>query len=115
MGRVLCVKRRGVLLRCDAEKDGWARIEADFTEEGQLETIDADTEDAMILEGWVLLDGRDLGLPRQAQKYNNEKVPPVEEPRKTRTPAASTTTGRRSTASSRSRGPTGRSSCGPRA
>jgi hypothetical protein len=30
-GRVLCVKRG--LLRCDAEKDGWVRIEQDFTEE----------------------------------------------------------------------------------
>lgn len=82
-GRVLCVKRRGVLLRCDAEKDGWCRIEADFTEEGALEDVDADGDELQILEGWVLMDGRDLGLPRQLQRYANEKVPPQEEVRKT--------------------------------
>ena len=82
-GRVLCTRNRGMLLRCDAEKDGWARIEADFTEDGILETCDAENEDSQILEGWVLLDGRDLGLPRQLVRYQKEKVPPAEEPRKT--------------------------------
>lgn len=79
-GRVLCVKRG--LLRCDAEKDGWVRIEQDFTEEGHLENLTPETEDLQILEGWVLLDGRDLGLPRQMQKFAGEKVPPPEEARK---------------------------------
>ena len=37
-GKVLCNRGRGVLLRCDTEKDGWLRIEQDFTEEGPLET-----------------------------------------------------------------------------
>ena len=82
-GRVLCTRNRGMLLRCDAEKDGWARIEADFTEDGILEACDAENEDSQILEGWVLLDGRDLGLPRQLVRYQKEKVPPAEEPRKT--------------------------------
>lgn len=81
-GRVLCVKRRGVLLRCDTIKDGWARLEADFTEDGPLESADGFDEDSQVLEGWVLLDGRDLGLPRQLQKRDGEKVPPAEEPRK---------------------------------
>ena len=43
-GRVLCMKRRGVLLRCDTEKDGWVRIEGDFTEDGPIETHDENTE-----------------------------------------------------------------------
>jgi len=80
-GRVLCTWNRGRLLRCDCEKDGWARIEADFTEDGPLSPEDVDDEPAL-LEGWVLMDGRDLGLPRQLQKFNGEKVPPAEEPRK---------------------------------
>ena len=82
-GRVLCTKRRGVLLRCDAEREGWVRVEADFTEEGALEQYEEGCEEAQILEGWCLVDGRDLGLPRQLQKYAAEKVPPAEEPRKT--------------------------------
>ena len=81
-GKVLCTRTRGMLLRCDMERDGWARLEADFTEEeGILERVPED-EDAMILEGWVLIDGRDLGLPRQLQKYNKEKVPPPGDPKK---------------------------------
>lgn len=56
-GRVLCTWNRGRLLRCDCEKDGWARIEADFTEDGPLSPEDVDDEPAL-LEGWVLMDGR---------------------------------------------------------
>ena len=43
-GRVLCSMKRGKLLRCDTEKDGWVRIEADFTEEGPLDAYDENTE-----------------------------------------------------------------------
>ena len=75
-GKVLCNRGRGVLLRCDTEKDGWLRIEQDFTEEGPLETA-PDDDDSMVMEGWVLIDGRDLGLPRQLQKWKDEKVPPA--------------------------------------
>jgi tetratricopeptide (TPR) repeat protein len=72
-----------MLLRVDTEKDGWARLEADFTEEGPLEAVDdGDEEASPLLEGWVLMDGRDLGLPRQLQKRAGEKVPPQEEPRR---------------------------------
>ena len=74
-GKVLCQRRRGMLLRCDQEKDGWLRIEADFTEDGPLEMVPED-EDTMVMEGWVLIDGRDLGLPRQLQQRASEKVPP---------------------------------------
>lgn len=36
----------------------------------------------MILEGWVLIDGRDLGLPRQLMRRKDEKLPPAEEERR---------------------------------
>lgn len=81
-GRVLTTKRRGFLLRLDAVRDGWGRLEADFTEDGQVESAEALEEDTLLLEGWVLLDGRDLGLPRQCQKFVREKVPPAEEARR---------------------------------
>ena len=99
-GRVLATKPRGMLLRCDAERDGWVRVEEDYTEAGPLDSlgggadgsggrrVDDDERDddadggAALLEGWVLLDGRDLGLPRQLQKRRGEKVPPEEEPRR---------------------------------
>jgi len=84
-GKVITTKRRGMLLRCDQIRDGWGRLEADFTEDGQLENSKDLDDDTMVLEGWVLLDGRDLGLPRQLQKRDGEKLPPPEEPRKTRT------------------------------
>ena len=70
-----------MLMRCDTEKDGWVRLEMDFTEEGLLETV-PEEEDAMVLEGWVLMDGRDLGLPRQTIKHGGEKVPPPAEAKK---------------------------------
>ena len=88
-GRVLCTKSRGQLLRCDCERDGWVRLEADFSEEGPLDHVDGEGEEASnllegltsLLEGWVLIDGRDLGLPRQLVRREKEKVPPPEEPR----------------------------------
>ena len=52
-GRVLCVKSRGYLLRLDTLKEGWARLEADFTEEGQIEHVNAVEDDTPVLEGWV--------------------------------------------------------------
>ena len=75
-GKVLCVKRRGGLLRCDTVSNGWGRLESDFDEDGPLPE-DAE-EDSPVLEGWVLLDGRDLGLPRQTQLRAGEAEPPAE-------------------------------------
>ena len=54
-GRVLCLKSRGYLLRLDTLKEGWARLEADFTEEGQIDHVDAVEDDTPMLEGWVRL------------------------------------------------------------
>ena len=61
-GRVLCLKSRGHLLRLDTLKEGWARLEADFSEEGQIDHVDAVEDDTPVLEGWVRLmtaDGTD--------------------------------------------------------
>ena len=46
-GKVLCTKSRGVLLRCDCERDGWVRLEGDFTEEGPLDTCVARERDGL--------------------------------------------------------------------
>ena len=78
-GRVLCRRQRGMLLRCDMVKDGWARLEADFSDDGPIDTLDTLDDEQPLLEGWVLLDGRDLGLPCQLQRYAGEKVPPPAE------------------------------------
>ena len=99
-GRVLARRGRGRLLRADLVCDGWARLQEDFVEgaEGvKAETnLDgkgdgggwspsdlgsaANAEDAeagSLLEGWVLLDGRGLGLPRQlARRAEGEAEPP---------------------------------------
>jgi hypothetical protein len=80
-GRVLCTKRRGALLRVDKLTDGWARLEQDFDEEGPLLELGSRDDEAPVLEGWVLLDGRELGLPRQCQLRAGEAEPPAEEPR----------------------------------
>ncbi|KAL1510800.1 hypothetical protein AB1Y20_007085 [Prymnesium parvum] len=72
-GRVLAHKKRGGLLRCDLHRDGWVRVEEDFVESGPINQADPDDKEGALLEGWVLLDGRDLGLPRQLQRRDGEK------------------------------------------
>ena len=65
-GRVLMSKRRGMLLRLDCIKDGWGRLEADFTEEGQLETVNDLEDDSQVYEGYAAA-GRYVDLcPRPA-------------------------------------------------
>ena len=76
-GRVLTSKRRGGLLRVDLHRDGWVRVEEDFVESGPLNAADPEeVNESAMLEGWVLLDGRDLGLLRQLQLRAGEPEPP---------------------------------------
>ena len=99
-GRVLARRGRGRLLRVDLVHDGWARLQEDFVEvegaeggrahltgkgdDGGWPPSDlgsaANAEEAeagSLLEGWVLLDGRALGLVRQlARRGEGEAEPP---------------------------------------
>jgi len=106
-GRVLARRGRGQLLRTDLVRDGWARLQEDFVEAeadddagadgsgggkgdaagfprsdlgASVSLADADAAGAL-LEGWVLIDGRDLGLPSQlARRADGEAEPPPPEP-----------------------------------
>lgn len=108
-GRVLARRGRGQLLRTDLVRDGWARLQEDFVEAeadddgggdtgsggggkgdaagfrrsdlgASVSVADADAAGAL-LEGWVLLDGRDLGLSRQlARRADGEAEAPPPEP-----------------------------------
>jgi len=94
-GRVIGRKSHGALLRVDASKDGWVRLEEDFLEDGDGSQVtasamgyevdvDDDDEDGegeqQVLQGWVLLDGRDLGLNRQLIAYEGEGSAPKQPP-----------------------------------
>jgi len=89
-GRVVGRKTRGALLRLDGIADGWGRLEEDFVETG-VESVTASSlgfaldsegeeEELRLLEGWVLLDGRDLGLPRQLVAFGGEADAPPPPP-----------------------------------
>ena len=79
-GRVLTRRRRGGLLRVDFLRDGWVRLEEDFVESGPLSAGEPDElGESALLEGWVLADGRDVGLARQLQQRAGEPEPPAAE------------------------------------
>eukprot|EP00316_Scyphosphaera_apsteinii_P004274 CAMPEP_0119316352 /NCGR_PEP_ID=MMETSP1333-20130426/39425_1 /TAXON_ID=418940 /ORGANISM="Scyphosphaera apsteinii, Strain RCC1455" /LENGTH=508 /DNA_ID=CAMNT_0007321973 /DNA_START=74 /DNA_END=1600 /DNA_ORIENTATION=+ len=89
-GRVVGKKVHGALLRCDAMRDGWVRLEEDFLDnDAEIKAtaastgvvIDDDDEEVKLLEGWVLMDGRDLGLNRQLQSYKDEAEVPKDPPK----------------------------------
>lgn len=98
-GRVVARKARGALVRCDALCNGWVRLEEDFVERdddegdrdraphvsaaalGFLVGGSCEEEDALqLLEGWMLVDGRDLGLERQLVAYDGECEAPTASP-----------------------------------
>ena len=86
-GGLLTKREHGDLLRGDLLQDGWLRLEEDFVrvgsgmraKGGQPPEPNAEDEagrtiwceevasSASLLRGWVLVDGRDLGLPYQLQ------------------------------------------------
>ena len=90
-GRMVARKGHGALLRCDALKDGWVRLEEDFVDQIDADmasrvtvsslgfALDSDCEDEMqLVEGWVLVDGRDVGLQQQLVAYGGEgEAPPT--------------------------------------
>jgi len=89
-GRVVGRKTRGALLRVDGIADGWGRLEEDFVET-DAESVTASSlgfaldsegeeEELQLLEGWVLLDGRDLGLSRQLVAFGGEADAPPPPP-----------------------------------
>ena len=66
-GRVLARRPAASLLRCDCEREGWVRLEEDCRADDDDDEGDDDAgaEGGGAAEGWVLADGRELGLPRQ--------------------------------------------------
>lgn len=83
-GRIVSRKARGVLVRCDGKRDGWVRLEEDFLDGDQgsgvasfgfrVDTDDDELEE--VLEGWILIDGSDVGLHKQLVPYAGEEAAP---------------------------------------
>ena len=86
-GRVVARKARGTLIRVDGKRDGWVRLEEDFLEGDQGSGVasygfrcDAGTAAGMhVLEGWLLVDGSDVGLHKSLVPYNGEGEVPTAE------------------------------------
>ena len=86
-GRVVARKARGTLIRVDGKHDGWVRVEEDFLD-GDVGSgvasygfrCDAGVEaGAPVLEGWLLVDGTDVGLQKSLLPYNGEAAAPLAE------------------------------------